>query len=123
MCTAANASQWAIIKLTQDQERWEHVKIQKCGIIFLGTPNSGSLAAHRSPALIHLGKVLFGIRPYLVNVCQVFNNIIAENTAAWKLLGEAAPPYHCFHETESTIVNLIIPQMVWKMTPTLPNAR
>lgn len=91
-------------RLNTQAAKFEGIKLESCGLLFLSTPHSGTSQADWNDFLVNLGELTFGVRSHeIIDQLRSFNHSsvdAAENFAAMV----PKPPFYCFCEGESTSV-------------------
>ena len=94
----------AMWRLSTQAAKFDGIQLDKCGLIFLSTPHSGTAQADWNNLLLNLSEMSFGVRSHeIVNELRSFNHSSvdsAENFASMV----PKPPFHCFCEGDSTSV-------------------
>jgi hypothetical protein len=85
------------------------IGVNQCGVIFLGTPHSGSHSADWSDVLVALGGT-FGLRSEIVDHLKTFSPMLLASQKAWdenqKDPSSKAIPIVCFSEALKSKVGL-----------------
>jgi hypothetical protein len=76
--------------------------IEQCGLLFLGTPHSGSTSADCNKFISNL-TTLFGVRADILDNLRPFNGFAVASKEAFGRI-KPCPPYRCLCETERTRV-------------------
>jgi hypothetical protein len=79
--------------------RLEH---RTCGLLFLGTPHSGSTSADFNKFISNL-SALFGVRVDILNKLRSFNGFAVSSKEAFRRI-KPSPPYACLCESKRTNV-------------------
>ena len=91
-------------RLSTQADKFDGIKLDKCGLIFLSTPHSGTTQADWNELLVNLSEIAFGVRSHeIVDELRSFNHSSvdsAENFASMV----PKPPFYCFCEGNSTSV-------------------
>jgi hypothetical protein len=87
----------AMIRLNAHPERYNGLRIENCGLLFLGTPHSGTVQADWN-AFIDGLLAVGGIRTELLKELKSFNEFSVESKDGFASIA-AKPPYFCIHET------------------------
>ena len=94
----------AMWRLSTQATKFNGIQLNKCGLIFLSTPHSGTTQADWNNFLVDLSEHTFGVRSHdIVDELRSFNHSSvdsAENFASMV----PKPPFHCFCEGESMSV-------------------
>ena len=93
-----------MIRLNTQPAKFEGVKLEDCGLLFLSTPHSGSTQADWNELLLTLSELVLGVRSHeLVHQLQSFNISSVDSEEAFSTM-RVQPPFHCFCEGEETMV-------------------
>lgn len=91
-------------RLNTQASKFNGIKLDNCGLVFLSTPHSGTTQADWNDFLVNLSELTLGVRSHeIVDELRSFNHASvdsAENFAAMV----PKPPFHCFCEGETTSV-------------------
>ena len=94
----------AMWRLSTQADKFNGIQLDKCGLVFLSTPHSGTTQADWNDFLVNLSELAFGVRSHeIVDELRSFNHSSvdsAENFSSMK----PKPPFHCFCEGESASV-------------------
>lgn len=86
----------AMIRLDAHPERYTGIRIENCGLLFLGTPHSGTVQADWN-AFIDGLLAIGGIRTEVLKELKSFNEFSVESKDGFASI-PAKPPYFCIHE-------------------------
>jgi hypothetical protein len=88
----------AMVRLNAHSEKSHGIRVENCGLLFLGTPHSGTVQADWNDFVAGIA-VLFGVRFDVVDSLQSFNGFGVESKEAFGSL-PVQPPYFCICETK-----------------------
>lgn len=86
-----------MIRLNSHPEKYGGIRVEQCGLLFLGVPHSGSDQADWNDFVSGIAS-LFGIRTEIVESLRSFNGFGVESKEAFKSIPRQ-PPYFCLCET------------------------
>ena len=93
-----------MIRLNTQPLKFDGVKLENCGLLFLSTPHSGTTQADWNEFLLNLSELVLGVRNQeLVHQLQSFNTSSVDSEEAFSTM-RFQPPFHCFCEGEKTMV-------------------
>lgn len=78
-------------------KKYPHIRIEDCGLLFLGTPHSGTTLANWNAFLSGIAAVA-GIRTDVIDKLRSFNGFGVESKEAFSNI-MPCPPHYCLHET------------------------
>ena len=94
----------AMIRLNTQPAKFDGVKLENCGLLFLSTPHSGTTQADWNELLLNLSEFLLGVRSNeIVHQLQSFNPSSVDSEEAFSTM-KFQPPFHCFCEGEKTVL-------------------
>jgi hypothetical protein len=88
-----------MVRLNAHPEKYHGIRVENCGLLFLGTPHSGTVQADWNDFVAGIA-VLFGVRFDVVDSLRSFNGFSVESKEAFGSLPQQ-PPYFCLCETRS----------------------
>ena len=95
----------AMIRLNTHPAKFDGVKLENCGLLFLSTPHSGTTQADWNELLLNLSDFVLGVRNLaIVHQLQSFNTSSVDSEEAFSTM-KFQPPFHCFCEGEKTVLN------------------
>ena len=95
----------AMIRLNTQPAKFDGVKLENCGLLFLSTPHSGTTQADWNEFVLNLSELVLGVRNHeIVHQLQSFNTSSVDSEEAFSTMN-FQPPFHCFCEGEKTVVN------------------
>jgi hypothetical protein len=86
-----------MIRVNAHPEKYDGIRIEKCGLLFLGVPHSGTDQADWNDFVSGIASI-FGIRTDIVETLRSFNGFGVESKEAFKSILRQ-PPYFCLCET------------------------
>lgn len=93
-----------MIRLGNFPEQYSNVSLGQCGLLFLGTPHSGTREADWNEAVVAISDLAFGVRSKdIVDKLRAFNDTSVASKEAFAALNPP-PPYFCFSEGKKTKV-------------------
>ncbi len=94
----------AMWRLNTQAAKFDGIKLENCGLIFLSTPHSGTTQADWNEFLVNLSEFTFGVRSHeIVDELRSFNHSSVDSAENFTAM-VPRPPFHCFCEGESTSV-------------------
>jgi hypothetical protein len=94
----------AMIRLSEVPGHYQGLEMEKCGLLFLSTPHSGSLMANWNEFMIELAKIGGVSRGWdFTELLSAFNQQSAAAKERFGLL-EPIPPIKCLYETQYTSI-------------------
>ena len=94
----------AMIHLNQYGPQFDGLKLDRCGLIFLSTPHSGTTQADWNEFLMNLSEITLGIRSHtIIDQLRSFNPSTVDAEKAFKAMARM-PPLHCFCEGSNTAI-------------------
>ena len=94
----------AMIRLHQQASQFDGIKLNQCGIVFLGTPHSGTIEADWNQFLLGVSELTLGVRSHaIVDHLASFNPSSVDSEEDFAAM-PTVPPFHCFCEGEKTMV-------------------
>jgi hypothetical protein len=98
----------AMIRLNDFSDQYPGLSLDKCGLLFLATPHSGTLAGNWNDYLLDLAKSIgkVGRGRDFTQLLSAFNN---ESRSAKELFGrlKPVPIFKCLHETQKMPIKVI----------------
>jgi hypothetical protein len=91
-----------MIRLHASPREYNGLFIDRCGLLFLGTPHSGSTLADWNNFISTL-STLFGVRADILDKLRSFNGFGVESKQAFDKI-KPRPPYFCLCETKLTSI-------------------
>ncbi|CZR63155.1 uncharacterized protein PAC_13052 [Phialocephala subalpina] len=93
----------AMIRLDGYSHRPEYhgISLERCGLLFLSTPHSGTTEADWNALLVELGSLTSGLRPEIMAYLRSFNPLSTETQEDFANM-KIKPPLAAFHETRMT---------------------
>lgn len=93
----------AMIRLDRQAIKFDGITLNQCGIVFLGTPHSGTTEADWNKLLLDVSELALGVRSHaIVDQLASFNPSSVDSEEAFRTM-PTAPPFHCFCEGEKTM--------------------
>ena len=92
-----------MIRLNAHPEKYYGISVDQCGLLFLGTPHSGTVQADWNDFLAGIAAVV-GIRTEILDNLRSFNGFGVESKEAFGSI-PAEPPYYCLCETK--LINVV----------------
>lgn len=93
-----------MIPLNTQPAKFDGVKLEDCGLLFLSTPHSGTTQADWNEFLLNLSELVLGVRGHeIIHQLQSFNTSSVDSEEAFSTM-RVQPPFHCFCEGEKTMV-------------------
>ncbi len=93
-----------MIRLNTQPAKFDGVKLEDCGLLFLSTPHSGTTQADWNEFLLNLSELVLGVRGHeIIHQLQSFNTSSVDSEEAFSTM-RVQPPFHYFYEGEKTIV-------------------
>jgi len=86
-----------MIRLEAYPKNYHGIQIKDCGLLFLGTPHSGTTLAHWNSFLSGIAAVT-GVRTELIDELRSFNGFGLESKESFAKI-EPRPPHFCLCET------------------------
>jgi hypothetical protein len=87
-----------MVRLNAHPEKYHGIRVENCGLLFLGTPHSGTVQADWNDFVTGIA-VLLGVRFDVVDSLRSFNGFSVESKEAFGSLPKQ-PPYFCLCETK-----------------------
>jgi hypothetical protein len=87
-----------MIRLNGHPEKYAGIRIENCGLLFLGTPHSGTIQADWNDFVYGLAAV-GGVRTEVLQDLRSFNGFGVESKEAFGSMA-FKPPYYCICETK-----------------------
>jgi len=100
----------AMVRLNAHPEKSRGIRVENCGLLFLGTPHSGTVQADWNDFVAGIA-VLFGIRFDVVDSLRSFNGFGVESKEAFRSLPQQ-PPYFCLCETKMVTIAAGVSRLV-----------
>ena len=110
MLLFAHQTSQAMVHLNAHPEKSHGIRVENCGLLFLGTPHSGTVQADWNDFVAGIA-VLFGIRFDVVDSLRSFNGFGVESKEAFRSLPQQ-PPYFCLCETKMVTVAAGVSRLV-----------
>jgi hypothetical protein len=88
-----------MVRLDAHAEEYPCIRIQDCGLLFLGTPHSGTTLAEWNAFLSSIAA-LAGVRTEVIEKLRSFNSAGVDSKEAFNSIKTRPPPYYCFSETK-----------------------
>ena len=85
---------------------YECISFGSCGLLFLGTPHSGSRIADFDKYLLGVTGPLLGLRPEILSLLQTYSPESESSRKKFKSL-DPQPPYFCLSEGRKTKIGFI----------------
>ena len=93
-----------MIRLNTQGGKFQKIKLENCGLLFLSTPHSGSQLADWNELLVNLSELAVGVRSHaIVDQLRSYNSSFVDSEEAFAAM-KVLPPFHCFCEGEKTMV-------------------
>lgn len=86
-----------------DKPEYSGVQLERCGLLFLSTPHSGTTEADWNKLLLDIAKVSWGVRPEIVASLRAFNPTSSESQDQHANM-KIKPPCAALYETKKTKV-------------------
>jgi hypothetical protein len=86
-----------MVRLNAHPEKYDGIRVEHCGLLFLGTPHSGTVQADWNEYIAGI-VTLFGVRTDILDSLRSFNGFGVESKEAFGSIS-AKPPYYCLCET------------------------
>jgi hypothetical protein len=100
----SNLGVQAMIRLSEVPGQYQGLKLERCGLLFLSTPHSGSLVANWNDLIVELAKIGGVSRGHdFKDLLSAFNQQSAAAKERFGLL-EPVPPIKCLYETQYTSI-------------------
>jgi hypothetical protein len=58
---------------------YQGLSLERCGLLFLSTPHSGTTEADWNDFLVGVAKITFGVRPEIISSLRSFNLLSTES--------------------------------------------
>jgi hypothetical protein len=87
-----------MVRLSTHPEKYAGIGIDKCGLLFLGTPHSGTIQADWNAFVDGLAAI-GGVRTDIIAQLKSFNGFGVESKEAFASITPTPPPYYCLSET------------------------
>jgi hypothetical protein len=87
-----------MVRLNAHPEKYDGLNVENCGLLFLGTPHSGTTLADWNDFLSGLAAVA-GLRTDVIDNLRSFNGFGVESKEAFGSIPRR-PPYYCLCETK-----------------------
>jgi pimeloyl-ACP methyl ester carboxylesterase len=92
----------AMVRLHALPKKFSGVQLDKCGLLFLSTPHSGSKEADWSEFLVSVLDFTIGLRSKeIVDQLRAFNPFSVDSTEAFTSMNKI-PPFYCLVEGDKT---------------------
>ncbi|PVH96067.1 hypothetical protein DM02DRAFT_688675 [Periconia macrospinosa] len=91
----------AMTRYHKNRQKFEQVQLGRCGLLFLSTPNLGSMAANWSNFTIALAEAFVGVRSNLLDNLKALNPTMVDNVDDWASMS-SPPIVRCFCESLRT---------------------
>lgn len=93
-----------MIRLNEyDKPEYRGVRLERCGILFLSTPHSGTTEADWNTLLLDIANVSWGVRLEIVDSLKAFNPTSSESQDQYANM-KIKPPVAALYETQKTKV-------------------
>jgi hypothetical protein len=79
-----------MVRLNAHPEKYHGIRVENCGLLFLGTPHSGTVQADWNDFVAGIA-VLFGVRFDVVDSLRSFNGFSVESKEAFGSLPQQPP--------------------------------
>ena len=94
-----------MIRLNTHPAKFDGVRLENCGLLFLSTPHAGTAQADWNEFFLNLSELVLGVRNHeIVHQLQSFNTLFVDSEEAFSTM-KVQPPFHCFCEGEKTVLN------------------
>ncbi|OBT73983.1 hypothetical protein VF21_05998 [Pseudogymnoascus sp. 05NY08] len=94
----------AMIRLNgYDKPEYKGIQLERCGLLFLSTPHSGTTEADWNKLLLDIASVSWGVRPEIVDSLRAFNPTSSESQDQYANM-KIKPPCAALYETKKTKV-------------------
>jgi pimeloyl-ACP methyl ester carboxylesterase len=92
----------AMLRLNSFPDKFDGIKLEKCGLVFLSSPHSGSMEADWNDLLANLLESTIGLRSHdILDQLRPFNHLSVDSSEAFASM-KVIPPFHCFVEGNRT---------------------
>lgn len=92
----------AMTRLKNHPKKFEGVKLDQCGLLFLSTPHSGTTQADWNEFLSSISELTIGVRSHeIVDQLRSFNPASVDSEDDFSAM-ERVPPMYCLVEGEKT---------------------
>ena len=89
-------------RLHTQSDKFDGLRLENCGLIFLSTPHCGTTQADRNKLFTDLAELALGFRSReILDELRSFNLSSVDHTENFAAL-QPKPPFHCFCEGEKT---------------------
>ena len=93
-----------MVRLDTQSAKFNGIKLENCGLLFLSTLHSGTIQAEWNKLLISLSEVVLGVRTHaIVDPLRPFNTSSVDSEEAFATMRDL-PQFRYFCEGEKTIV-------------------
>ena len=94
----------AMVRLSTNPKKFDGLTLDRCGLLFLSTPHSGTTQADWNAFLMNVSELTVGVRSHeIVDQLRSFNPASVDSQDAFSAM-ERAPPLYCLVESEKTSV-------------------
>lgn len=92
----------AMVRLNSQPAKFDGIRLENCGLVFLSTPHSGTTQADWNDFLVNVSELTIGVRSHeIVEELRSFNPSSVDSGEAFDTM-RVKPPFHCFCEAEKT---------------------
>src|SRR6266487_488021 len=89
-----------MVRLNQYPDRFSNINLENCGLLFPGTPHSGTSDADWNKCLVDIAELTFGVRSNtIVDILRPFNRSSIESQDAFANM-RIIPPFFCLCESK-----------------------
>lgn len=93
-----------MIRLNEyDKPEYRGVQLERCGLLFLSTPHSGTAEADWNTLLVGIASVSWGVRQEIIDSLRAFNPTSSESQDQYTNM-KIKPPFAALYETLKTKV-------------------
>ncbi|KAI9851909.1 MAG: hypothetical protein M1830_006840, partial [Pleopsidium flavum] len=92
----------AMVRLNTVPNKFDGVKLEHCGLLFLSTPHSGTTQADWNDFLVNLAELTIGVRSHeIVDQLRSFNPASVDSEESFAVMRKI-PPFYCLVEGDKT---------------------
>ena len=93
-----------MMRLNTQATKFDGIKLENCGLLFLSTPHFGTTQADWNGFLTNLCELVLGVRSHeIIDQLRSFNHSSVDSVEAFGAM-TVAPPFRCLCEGDGTRV-------------------